>query len=659
MSSQAEKTLYEFGPFRLDPTKRRLLRDGAPVTIQPKALELLLALIERRQQVLGKDELMNLLWPDAIVEESNLTVSMSVLRKALGEQAQEHRYIVTVPGRGYRFVAEVRPVLRDAAEGEAELIVQKSAKVSLVEEEEEQSEGMMEAAHALTAASAHPLTRPRRVWLAVALLAVLIAGATVWWKTKLRGAEPAAPAGAIKSIAVLPFKPLSPDRSDEYLGLGMADTLITRLSNLRQVSVRPTSVVRKYTAQERDPMAVGRELQVEAVLEGSIRRAGERVRVTVQMVSVGNGTPLWAEKFDEQFTDIFTLEDSISEKVAEALRLKLAGAERKLLTKRYTQNAEAYQAYLKGRYFWDQRTPEGIQKGVGYFEQAIDKDPSYALAYAGLADAYSLFGFGSQGGGLSPGEAFPKARAAAMQALAIDDTLAEAHAALALVRMRYDWDWSGAEKEAQRAIELNPDYATAREYYAGYLIAQGRQDEAIAEIKRAQELDPLSLRLNAVLGLYFYYTRQSDAAVEQLRRTIEMDPHFLMAHFFLGLAYEQKGMYEQAIAELHQAITPAGGSPETIAAGLGHVYAASGKREQAQQVLAELLELRKRRYVSPYNIAKVYTGLGEKEHAFAWWQKASEERSYGLIFAKVDPVFDSLRSDPRFTDLLRRVGLQP
>lgn len=453
----------------------------------------------------------------------------------------------------------------------------------------------------------------------------------------------------VGSIAVLPFKPLAPDGSDEYLGLGMADALITKLSNIVDIIVRPTSAVRKYAGLEQDPVVAGRELRVESVLEGSVRRSHDRFRVTVQLVSVRDGVSLWAEKFDENCADIFAVEDSISEQVAKALMLRLSGEQKRLLKKRYTESTEAYQLYLKGRYYWNKWSHGGFTKAIEYFQQAIEKDPRYALAYSGLADAYGLLGIQ---GFLSTKETMPKAEAATLKALEIDERLAEAHVPLACVRCWCDWDFAGAESEFKSSIELNPNYVTAHLPYALYLTAMGRFDEACAEIKKAQELDPFSLVLNATESYILYNARQYNRAIEQAINTLEMDANFYPAYERLGEAYEQIEMYEQAIAAFQQAITLSEGSLFSVAQ-LGHAYALSGRSEEARKVVEDLQVRLNREYL----IAWVYAGLGEKDQAFKWLEKAYEERDSSMVYLKVDPKLDSLRSDPRFADLLRRVGL--
>ena len=565
--------LYDFGRFRLDAKERLLLHDREIVPLTPKAFDMLLALVENSGHLLEKNELMQRLWPDSFVEEGSLAQNISLLRKALGE-SESQKFIETVPRRGYRFVARVKP----------EQIADRT----------------------------------------------------------------------IKSIAVLPFKSFGVDGSDEYLGIGIAETLTTRLSSLKLLTVRPTSAVLKYTSSEKETVVAGRELEVDTVLEGSIRRLGDRVRVTARLVSVADGSVLWADKSDENFTDIFKVEDSISGKVAEALALKLSGEEQKRLTRRYTDNAEAYQLYLKGRYFWNKRTEHGFNRGIVQFKQAVKKDSNYTLAYAGLADSYiglTFYNFAA------PNETMPKAKEAAMNALAIDNALAEAHASLAHVLMNYDWNWSEAEKEFKLSIELNPDYATAHQWYAiHYLTATGRPEEALREMKRALALEPTSLVMNTFMGATLYFAGRYDEAIEQCRGTIEMDPNFAVAHWHLGLAYEQKGMFDEAIAAFQKATTLSGGSP-LMKASLGHAYAKANRKDQATMILNELTELSKQPYVSSYETAAIYVALGDNEQEFKLLEKAYKEHCFHLAYLKVWPQFSVVRPDQRFQDLVQRIGL--
>jgi len=546
---------------------------------------------------------------------------------------------------------------------DAEIIVQKHSTASIAGEGEQEPDisesyvesGQAGAQKALEAGRrANGILRQnrKRVVLIVSLaLAVVVAAFLV---SRVLNKNEQSAGQAIKSIAVLPFKSFGADDADEYLGVGMAETLTARLSSLKLLAVRPSSAVLKYAASDKETAVAGQELKVDSVLEGSIRRLGDRLRVTVRLVSVSDVSLLWADHFDENFTDIFKVEDSISTKVAAALALKLSGEEQRRLIKRDTDNAEAYQLYLKGRFFWNKRTGEGFRLGIAQFKQAVERDPSYALAYAGLADSYTGLTFYNFA---APNETMPKAKEAATNALAIDSTLAEAHASLAHVTANYDWEWADAEREFRLSIELKPDYATAHQWYAiHYLTPTGQFEEAIQEMKRALDLEPTSLVMNTFLGATLYFAGRYDDAIAQCRKTIEMDTNFAVAHWHLGLAYVQKGMFDDSIAELQKAITLSGNSPLMIAA-LGHAYAKAGKRNEANRILDELQKLSAVRYVSSYELAAIYVALGEREQAFQRLETAYKERSFHLINLKVRPEFEPLRPDPRFHDLVRRIGL--
>jgi DNA-binding winged helix-turn-helix (wHTH) protein/Tfp pilus assembly protein PilF len=475
---------------------------------------------------------------------------------------------------------------------------------------------------------------------------------------------PAAQATNARSIAVLPFKAMLEQEGEErYLGLGMADALIIKLSNVGKINVRPTSAVLKYMDAHQDILLVGRELKVETLLDGRVQKIGNRVRVTVQVVNVSDGATIWAEKFDENFTDIFAVQDSISEQVASALMLKLTGDERKSLSKHYTESSDAYQSYLKGRYYWNKMTPDGLRRSLDCFANAIERDPHYALAYAGMAASYvhmEIYGF------MLPREAMPRARSAALKALELDETVAEAHASLALVRMFYERDWPEAEKEFRQALELNPSYAAAHDWFAIYLMARGRTAEALASIRKAQELDPLSLIINTDVACALYYTRQFDASIKQCRWVLETEPNFVMAHFRIGLAYEQLGKYEEAVNAFRSAIELSTDSPAAKAsaafkggsdarASIAHTYALMRRHDAARSVLAELERHARDTYVPPHDLAMIYSGLGENDMAFEWLKKAYQERYSLLVFLELDPRFDNLRLDPRFDDLLSRI----
>lgn len=633
--------LYQFGPFQVDPVKRLLLREGQVVPLPAKAFDTLLVLLENRGRVVERNDLMARLWPDTFVEEINLNVHISALRKALGENPTEHRYIVTVPRRGYSFVAQVSTI-----ENGDEIISGERESYSNADRDlspsipEDRSVTATQAEGALS-------SWPRRAILYSSLPLALIASALIYlWASSVSENSDAAPSP--KVMAVLPFKQLSSD--EEFLGVGIADALVTKLSNIKSLTVRPTSAVLRYNREDADSLHAGRELKVDVVLEGKIQREDERVRVTVQMLRVSDGESMWAESFDENFTNIFSVQDSISRRVAEAVSARLNPEEKELLTKRYTENTQAYQSYIKGRYFWNKRTAEGLSKAIEHFNQAIELDPTYALAYSGLADSYVL---SSIYGGTDPNESLPKAQTAAIKALEIDDSLAEAHTSLAYVKTRYEWDWAGAESEFGRALDINPNYATAHHWYGELLLLTGRGDEAIAEIERALELDPLSVIISSDLGWVLYYTRSYDRAISQCRKTLEMDSDFIVTRLALALSYGQKGMYQEALTEFKYK-----DMESMYWSRRAHIIAVSGKKDQAREILDRHLKIFGQNPRAYYTIAGVYAGLGDKEHTIGWLEKAYEVRHELLIYLKADPRFDPLRSDPRFHDLLRRIGLE-
>ena len=458
----------------------------------------------------------------------------------------------------------------------------------------------------------------------------------------------------IDSLAILPFTNASADPNAEYLSDGITESIINSLSQLPKLRVVPRSTVFRYKGREASPQEVGRELNVRAVFSGDVLQHGDLLIIRAELIDVEQESQLWGEKYRRKLTDIFALEEEISQEISEKLRLRLSGEEKRRLTKRYTENTEAYHLYLKGRYYTNKRTTEWIRKGIQYFHQAIDLDPNYALAHAGLADAYAFLS--SSTGECPPREFYPKAEAAALKALEIDSTLAEAHTSLGFFRLLYDWDFAGDEREFERAIELNPNYANAHDGYSFYLKAVGRHEEAIRECQRAQQIDPLSLFANVSLGWAYYFARQYDRAIEQNQKALEMDPHFTFAYWNLGLAYAQRGMMQEAIAALNQAVTHSGGGL-TFKGYLGYVYGVAGQRHEAQQLIAELQQLSQERYVSSYYLAIIYLGLGEQDQVFSYLEKAHEERASFLAFLKVEPMFDHLRSDPRLISLMQRVGI--
>jgi TolB-like protein/Flp pilus assembly protein TadD len=452
---------------------------------------------------------------------------------------------------------------------------------------------------------------------------------------------------------VLPFVNDSADPSAEYLSDGITESIINSLAQLPNLAVMSRSSAFRYKRRDVDPQAAGKELKVQAVLLGRLVHHGDQLSVSTELVDTRTNRQIWGEHYNRKLTEILAIQNEISKEISEKLRVQLTGEDKKRLTRRHTENVEAYGLYLKGRYQWNKRTLEGMENAIDFFQQAIGKDEHYALAYAGLADADALLADYSV---LPAREVMPRAKTAAMKAIEIDDTISEAHASLGWAKLTLDWDWPGAEKEFKRALELNPNYATAHQWYAEYSTIMGRPKEAQASMKRAQELEPVSLPISVAMASTSYYARQYDQAVEECRRSILMDPQFVGAHVFLGRAFEQKGAYADAIAELRQALQLSEGDSSELAA-LGHAYAVSGDRSEAKKTLAKLIERSSRTYVQPMWIGAIHTALGEKDEAFQWLRKALGDRSVWLIYVKVDPTFDSLHQDARFVDLSRQVGL--
>src|SRR5712692_10325495 len=589
------RRVYEFGDFRVDPAERLLLRNGDTVPLTPKVFDTLVALVEKSGHVVAKDELMNQVWPDSFVEESNLTQNIFILRKVLGEDSDGRPFIETVPKRGYRFVASVREVSDDD----------------------------------------NDLVRENRI------------GPHVIPKAS-------GPDDVLNSLAVLPLANVSANPDAEYLSDGITESIINSLSQLPQLRVMARSTVFRYKGKEIDPQEVGQRLGVRAVLVGRVLQISDSLIVRTELVDVANGWQLWGEQYNRKLADILALQEDIAREISEKLKIKLTGEDKKRLAKRYTENSEAYRLYLRGRYYWNKYTKEGLTKAVEFFNQSIELDPNYALAYAGLADAY----YRLSSAYLPPKEAMPKARTAAMKAVEIDDTLPEAHASLGLIKMYHDWDFSGAEREYNRAIELDPHSPLGYHRLSSCVQLTERFDESLASIKRALELDPLSLLVSSLLAFNLYVSRQYDKSIEQYQKVLDMDPNYLQARLGIGLPYEQKGMYEEAIAAFKEARILSDDLASEALASLGCAYAVSGQIGEAENVLANLKERSKGDYVSPYSIAKIYVGLGEKDLAFEWLQRAYDERSEYLIWLRIDPRLDRIREDARYRKLMQRVGFE-
>lgn len=643
MTNSANST-YAFDDFRLDPRQRllRLRDDTVPLT--PKAFEMLLVLVESQGRLMTKEELLKAVWADSFVEESNLTQIVFVLRKALGE-TPDRRYILTIQGKGYRFVGDVKVIPGD---GEAQLpavmgasdVVQSAADVP---------------SHPLRRSSDRSTGWTRR-WIFAAALALLLltalAGISRW-----RGARTAPEPRGRVMLAILPFQNLTGDPAQDYLSDGMTEEMISQMGNLDPQHlgvIARTSVMHYKTSQE--PLdQIARELGVQYVLEGSVWRDADKMRVTAQLIQMKDQTHVWARQYDGDLSSLLVLQSEIALEIADEIQLTLGapghGAPARVAAGP-PQNAEAYDLYLRARYFWNQRTVEGFNRAIDYFQQAIAKDPSNARAYAGLADSYTLL---DSYRGDPPGELLPKARVAALKALELDESLSEAHTSLALIVEDYDCDWKTAEKEYRRAIELNPNNATAHQWYAEYLGWLGRFDEALVESERARELDPLSLIIAVDNGQIFYYSRQYDLALAKFLAVREVDPNFRPG-ILLG-PYAQKGMFADALADLRGGFGPRSDSPYYWSL-LAYLYGRSGDPVRARQALAKLEEMNRHQPVDAAVVSWAYIGLGDKDHAMSWLEKAYAQHSFSMVTLKVDPRYDILRSDPRFQDLIRRIGLE-
>jgi DNA-binding winged helix-turn-helix (wHTH) protein/TolB-like protein/Flp pilus assembly protein TadD len=643
---------YEFGDFRLDTTKRLLRRlDGTTVPLTPRVFETLLFMVEHHDTVLDKERLMKAVWPDSIVEENNLSQNISTLRRIFGETPGSHSYIVTVPGRGYRFVAEV-----------SEQTDNGSATVNAEQVTRPASPGNRTEAAMAKGRQQLP-GKTGRLWalavlgIIVLAAAVLSRGPTVRWLEKHRlgnaaaATSPSAGAERVHSIAVLPFEPLGQDMNDELLGLGMADAVIGRMSNLKQLVVLPTSAVSKYKGPASDPIAAGRALQVDSILSGTIQRSGDRVRATMQLVHVASGRTIWSEKFDQTFTDIFGIQDSISDGVARSLALNLTTGERKQLGKHYTTNTAAYDSYLMGLYFWSKRSKDGLERAINYFQQAVEKDSNFALAYALMADCYYLQVYYRY----DPApETIGNAKAAAERALLLDDSLAEAHVAMAMVQSLQN-DGRRTMESLRRALELNPNLAIAHLRYAWCLCAFGYLSDAVREIKRSQELDPLSPTNNTALGVMLVYARQFRGSLEYCYKAAELAPDETLIQENLAMAYSLNGMYQQAI-EHYQRVGEL--NPENkgdALASIATVLTSAGRKSEADSMMPEILKLAAAGKANPYNVVLLYAARGDKEQGFKWFVEVLEAHRAdqpGLI--RYDPLLDPLRSDSRFAALLRQ-----
>ncbi|HKS55906.1 MAG TPA: winged helix-turn-helix domain-containing protein [Steroidobacteraceae bacterium] len=605
---------YEFGDFALDVGQQCLVRrdTGQAILLTAKVFETLVYFVEHAGETLDKDQLLRSIWPGVVVEENSLTQNVSTLRQVLGESRGENRYIATVARRGYRFVAKV--TRRDGPP-----------------------------------AGAKPVGTRRRLVLIGAAAAVLIAVVSaIAFVAPAKRPVTAAPLPA-RTLAILPFKPLLPAERNESLELGMAESLITQLSRHSRETISPLSSVRRYRALDQDPIAAGRELGVDTVLDGSLQRSGERLRVAVRLLRVADGQQLWAQSFDQDFTTIFDVQDTIASRVAQAVSLRWIGGKSTRDTP-YTQDPEAYALYASGQFAWSRQTETSLLQSIGFFEQAIARDPNYALADASLADSYALLGiFGMR----APHEVFPKARRAVEKALSIDPDLAAAHSALGHVMMMYDHDWEGAAREYQRALQLDPSLAAAY-HRRGLLYAmQGDIDRAMQTNSRAQQLEPLWMAPRGAAGNFLYLARRYDESIRLCEQALALDAGADNARSFLIRNLLVKGDYDRAIAEYDKRPLQMPGSNAHRAQAL----ALSGRRAAALAELDRVLKLSKERYVPAYDIALIYAALKDTGQTFLWLDRAVEDRSTLMVFLAQDPMFDAYHSDPRWAGLVQRIGV--
>lgn len=641
--------IYEFGPFRVDSIRRVLQRDGQPLPLAGKTFDTLLALLKNRGQTVEKDTLMDQVWAGSAVEESNLTHHISALRKVLGDSPDEHRYVITVSGRGYRFVGSVKEFLSE----EADPIGPHSHSLIVIEENETNEHPIVDNEAETPSDGAVAIERKAK-WqtgtvLRFLLVAVVLVVLTFTFYALFFRANRPTPLSPINSIVVLPLDNLSGDPKQEYFADGMTDAVIGELARIRSLRVISRTSAIHYRGTNKTLPEIARELKVEAVVEGTVLRFGDRVQVRVQLIRAANDQHLWSETYDYDLRDVLTLQSEVARAVAHEIQIKITPDEQARLTKTRPVNRKAYDDYLLGVYHWNRRSEGDLHKAIDYFQSAIREDATYAPAYAGLADCYVVL---ASPFSEDPRECYPKAMAYVTKAVEIDGTLAEAHTTLASVINLYQWDRPSAEQEYKRAIELDAGNSTAHLRYARFLAQEGRIEESLVESRRALESDPVSLIVNTSFGFRLYNARRYTEAEKQLMKALDLDPNFFIARLGLGEVYAQTGRYAESLAELNKA---AGLSRIPALGALGYAYAVSGRRTEALRMLAELHEVSRRHYVSPADVAAIYTGLGDRNQAFNWLEKAYQERTPNLLFLNMEPKFDSLRKDSRFDDLVRRI----
>jgi TolB-like protein/DNA-binding winged helix-turn-helix (wHTH) protein/tetratricopeptide (TPR) repeat protein len=619
----ASSTLY-FDSFALDPTRGCLMVGDQELSLRPKSFDVLQFLARNPERMVTKDELIKAIWPNVAVTDDSLVQCIHEIRLALRDDGQH--IIRTVPRRGYRFIAQQIGRPPDGPVGSRP-------------------------DPAATSRFSLPAFRPTArftSWIVLFSLSMMMLFGWTYYRSSRQAIEP-----GIRTLAVLPFDMIGTEGRYEYLGLGMADTLILRLSAVRELAVRPTSAVISYVNQKTSSLHFGKELGVDAVLEGRIYFSGDRIRVNAQLIRLLDGETLWADRFEDNYTDVFRVQDAIARKVADSIVAQLSRSEAIMLSRSHTVLPEAYRAYLKGRFFWAKRTEAGLVASIDDFRRALTFDPNYALAYAGMADSFNLVG---AYGAYVPRDAFLSAKEAALKAIELDPLLAEAHAALGFAKAHADHDWPGAESSYRRAIELNPNYATAHQWYGLAHIARGSVAAAIGEAQQALNSDPLSLIINTDLGRHFYYAGRYDEAADQLRKTINLDPSFVRAHQELGRVYKQQGLLELAIIELQRAVELSNRSSSALA-DLAHAYAMLGNAKELQTLVAELSARAQASFVSAYHFAIIHAGARDDDATLDALERAYEERFNWIVFLNVEPCFAHLRNNPRFIELVRRLGV--
>ena len=626
---------YRFLDFELDPNRYELRRQGRNLRLEKIPQDLLILLVEKKGDLITREEIIERIWgKDVFVDsEAGINTAIRKIRQTLHDDPENPRFIQTVVGRGYRFLAPVTLV-------------------------EESPAGLNEAS-TNAATLEHPVSANVRsrnspiIWavasvlvvIVLVLLGVNVRGSRDWLLGRSRPA-------AIHSLAVLPLENLSGDPAQDFFADGMTDELITNLAKVGSLRVISRTSVMRYKGSRKSLPEIAHDLNVDAVVEGSVVHSGNGVRITAQLIYAPTDRHLWAEEYERDQHDVLKLQREVARTIVQEIRATITPDEKIRLGSTGAVDPKAYEAYLRGRSYWNQRTEAALGKAIEQFNAAIQADPNYGGAYSGLADCYTTLGYFSY---LDPNDAFPRSKAAADKALELDPTLAEAHASLAYYNLYHAWNWTEAEKEFHQAITLNPNYATAHEWYSVFLLAMGHPKEAWVEINRARELDPLSVVISTDVGFHYFYARDYDRAIEQLRSTLAINPKFPLAHLWLGRSYQQKKMYVEAIAELNQGNSGLPDWPLGVAT-IGNAYGEWGKKSDAQATLARLNELSRAKYVTPYGVALVYMGLGNKEEALTWFSKAVDGRSHWLLWLRLDPRLESLHSDPRFHELVRRVG---